>query len=287
MKQLFTKMKAWYKEYCSQPDDWENMGYYERKNYTRAVVAGFSFILNLLLIPLVIIIVMSSHSCSGPSKLQKVQAQQMTAEIGLVEQYEMADQSREGDVVRPDTLVVQDAQGNEMILMKAIKDENGDMVATDVISAAVVEARFRNVAERHGKVDIAFQIRVPKEMQDEEWQLRFYPEMHIMEDTLHMERVIITGSKYRKAQLRGYQQYCWSCSYSAIYRTYMLLRQTAPSWMMPSLKVPLALPSRRPSSTTPTRYPSAAMPVGGDEETRCSKSTSAFPSPVRACGWIP
>ena len=94
-----------------------------------------------------------------------------------------------------------------MILMKAIKDENGDMVATDVISAAVVEARFRNVAERHGKVDIAFQIRVPKEMQDEEWQLRFYPEMHIMEDTLHMERVIITGSKYRKAQLRGYQQY--------------------------------------------------------------------------------
>ena len=138
----------------------------------------------------------------------------MAAEIGLVEQYEMLDQSREGDVVRPDTLVVQDAQGNEMILMKAIKDENGEMVATDVISAAVVEARFRNVAERHGKVDIAFQIRVPKEMQDEEWQLRFYPEMRLPVgadndgcDTLHLDRVIITGAKYRKAQLKGYQQY--------------------------------------------------------------------------------
>ena len=111
------------------------------------------------------------------------------------------------DIARPDTLVVHDDDGREMIIMKAIKDENGEMVATDVINAAVVEARFRNVAERHGKVDIEFQIRVPKEMQDEQWQLRFYPRMHIMEDTLKLDQVIITGAKYRKAQLKGYQQY--------------------------------------------------------------------------------
>ena len=111
------------------------------------------------------------------------------------------------DIARPDTLVVHDDDGREMIIMKAIKDENGEMVATDVINAAVVEARFRNVAERHGKVDIEFQIRVPKEMQDEQWQLRFYPRMHIMEDTLKLDQVIITGTKYRKAQLKGYQQY--------------------------------------------------------------------------------
>ena len=176
-----------------------------------AILLGCGMMMHILEWILIIILLVS---CSGPSKIQKVQAQQMTAEIGLVEQYAMLDQSREGDVVRPDTLVVQDAQGNEMILMKAIKDENGDMVATDVISAAVVEARFRNVAERHGKVDIAFQIRVPKEMQDEEWQLRFYPEMRLPVgagndgcDTLKLDRVIITGAKYRKAQLRGYQQY--------------------------------------------------------------------------------
>ena len=130
------------------------------KEEKMAILLGCGMMMHILEWILIIILLVS---CSGPSKLQKVQAQQMTAEIGLVEQYEMQDQSREGDVVRPDTLVVQDAQGNEMILMKAIKDENGDMVATDVISAAVVEARFRNVAERHGKVDIAFQIRVPKE----------------------------------------------------------------------------------------------------------------------------
>jgi len=180
----------------------------KQEEYTKeekmAILLGCGMMMHILEWILIIILLVS---CSGPSKLQKVQAQQMTAEIGLVEQYEMVDQSREGDVVRPDTLVVQDAQGNEMILMKAVKDENGDMVATDVISAAVVEARFRNVAERHGKVDIAFQIRVPKEMQDEEWQLRFYPEMHILEDTLNLDQVVITGAKYRKAQLRGYQQY--------------------------------------------------------------------------------
>ena len=174
------------------------------KEEKMAILLGCGMMMHILEWILIIILLVS---CSGPSKIQKVQAQQMAAELGLVEQYEMLDQSREGDVVRPDTLVVQDAQGNEMILMKAIKDENGDMVATDVISAAVVEARFRNVAERHGKVDIAFQIRVPKEMQDEEWQLRFYPEMHILEDTLKLDQVVITGAKYRKAQLRGYQQY--------------------------------------------------------------------------------
>ena len=195
------------------------------KEEKMAILLGCGMMMHILEWILIIILLVS---CSGPSKIRKVQAQQMQASIGLVNEDASTSLSMTGiagqagnDVHRPDTLVVQDAQGNEMILMKAIKDENGDMVATDVISAAVVEARFRNVAERHGKVDIAFQIRVPKEMQDEEWQLRFYPEMRLPVgagndgeragndgcDTLKLDQVIITGAKYRKAQLRGYQQY--------------------------------------------------------------------------------
>ena len=107
-----------------------------------------------------------------------------------------------------DTMVVKDVEGNEMILMKAIKDEaSGEMVANEVLNAAVVTARFRNMAERHGKVDLEFQVIVPKAMQDTRWQLRFYPEMFILEDSLRLEPVIITGNQYRRGQLRGYQQY--------------------------------------------------------------------------------
>ena len=91
--------------------------------------------------------------------------------------------------------------------MKAIKDENGEMVAHDVLDAAVVTARFRNVAERHGKVDIEFQVIVPQSMQDSKWQLRFYPDMFIMQDSIRLAPVIITGNDYRRAQLKGYQQY--------------------------------------------------------------------------------
>ena len=106
-----------------------------------------------------------------------------------------------------DTLKFTDFDGKEVIIMNAIKDENGDMIATDVIDAAVVTARFRNVAERHGKVDLEFQVTVPAAMRDSKWQLRFHPDMYILEDTVSLENIIITGADYRKAQLRGYQQY--------------------------------------------------------------------------------
>ena len=73
------------------------------------------------------------------------------------------------------------------------------MVATDVIEAATVTARFRNIAERHGKVDLAFQVIVPESMRDSKWQLRFYPDMFILGDSIRLDPVVITGEAYRKA----------------------------------------------------------------------------------------
>ena len=107
-----------------------------------------------------------------------------------------------------DTLRIKDDDGTELLLMKAIRDEeSGEMVATETLDAAKVTARFRNIAERHGKVDLAFQIIVPAAMQDSKWQLRFYPDMYILDDVERLEPVNITGKAYRKAQLKGYQQY--------------------------------------------------------------------------------
>ncbi len=152
-------------------------------------------------------ILLAFVSCGGPTKIQNVQNKQMTARLAL-SRSEMAEERKVIAVSHRDTITVKDEQGNQVLLMKAIKDEaSGEMVATDVIDAAVITARFRNVAERHGKVDLRFEVIVPQEMVDNKWQLRFYPDMFILEDSVRLEPVIITGAEYRKTQLRGYELY--------------------------------------------------------------------------------
>jgi len=94
------------------------------------------------------------------------------------------------------------------IIMNAIRDDvTGEMVATDVINASRVVARFRNVAERHGYVSVEFDVIVPEEMYDSRWQLRIHPSMIAGNDTSHLESIYLTGLKYREAQLRGYERY--------------------------------------------------------------------------------
>lgn len=94
------------------------------------------------------------------------------------------------------------------IIMKAIKDsETGEMVATDVISASKVVARFRNVAERDGYVTISFDVTVPQAMAASQWQLKIFPRMKIQDETETLEPLFITGEHYRKQQLRGYERY--------------------------------------------------------------------------------
>lgn len=144
--------------------------------------------------------------CSTQKKLSHIRSEAMSATLSLPGESLIPLRDTVHRIIK-DTITFTDLEGREVIIMNAIKDDNGDMVAHDVIDAAVVTARFRNVAERHGKVDLEFQVKVPAAMQDSRWQLRFHPEMYILEDTVSLENIIITGSDYRKAQLRGYQQY--------------------------------------------------------------------------------
>lgn len=147
-------------------------------------------------------------SCATSKKLASIQDHTVAPRLSLPQESRQSFQM-DSTVkhIHKDTLRVVDFEGKEVIIMNAIKDENGDMVAHDVLDAAVVTARFRNVAERHGKVDIEFQVTVPRAMQDSKWQLRFNPDMYILQDTIRLESVIITGAAYRKEQLRGYQRY--------------------------------------------------------------------------------
>ena len=145
-------------------------------------------------------------SCASQHKLKTLQNGTVRPSLSLTKEQDFIPDIRKDLKAQRDTFVVKDGD-KEILIMKAIKNEDGEMVAHDVLDAAVVTARFRNVAERTGRVDIEFQVIVPQSMQDSRWQLRFRPRMYIMQDTLDLDPVIITGAEYRKAQLKGYQQY--------------------------------------------------------------------------------
>ena len=152
------------------------------------------------------VLLLGLFSC-GTSKIQNVQTKQLSAYLAL-SRNELAEERKVISSGNRDTLLIKDDDGTEYILMKAIRDdETGEMVANEVIDAAVITAKFRNVAERHGRVDLRFEVIVPQEMIDTKWQLVFNPDMYILEDSIRLEPVIITGADFRKQQLRGYELY--------------------------------------------------------------------------------
>ena len=148
--------------------------------------------------------------CSTSRKISDIKERQTGVMITLPEsrinESSFLDQTIKQQIEQ-DTIKV-NIEGHEMVLMKAIKDEEtGEMVAHQELTAAYVTARFRNIAERHGKIDLEFEVRVPEELISQAWQLRFYPEMVVLQDTIALEHVNITGLGYRKNQLRGYERY--------------------------------------------------------------------------------
>ena len=154
----------------------------------------------------VLLAVLLLAGCGPESKLARLRRESLSAQMVIADEKELPEIAM-GAEPRRDTMVVEDPDGREMLIMRAVRDENGEMVATDVIQAAKVTARFRNVAERSGRVDLNFRIIVPEAMQDRDWQLRFYPDLFVQEDSLRLDPILITGEGYRKAQLKGYEHY--------------------------------------------------------------------------------
>ncbi len=142
--------------------------------------------------------------CSLHKKISNLEVNNIKADLSIPEEtfIPLLDSGDDGN---SDTVEVQIPE--KTLIMNAVKDENGEMVATDVIRAAKVTARFRNVAERHGKVDLKFQVSVPPEMRDSKWQLQLTPELYMLGDSSDLDMIVITGAQYRKRQLRGYEQY--------------------------------------------------------------------------------
>ena len=195
------------------------------------LLGGGVSLLVIFNIVLMVVVCLLMSSCGSARKVERMKERQMRAEIGMVGMPGHA--GHDGEEISPrtsfgrndskgipdrvghdggragndnrDTTVLAESDGP--IIMNAVRDEDGNMVATDVIEAASVTARFRNVAERGGKVNIEFAVTVPQDMMDPQWQLRFYPRMYVLEDTLGLDPIMITGQEYRNEQMRGYRRY--------------------------------------------------------------------------------
>lgn len=142
-------------------------------------------------------------SCTPYRKMQRIRSGQV--EIGLSVPEDRIPDEREDEPVIDS---IRGTLSDGPIIMNAIRDsETGEMVATDVIRASRVTARFRNVAERDGYVSIGFDVEVPEALSSSRWQLKVSPVMRIQDDTVTLDPVYMTGQGYRDMQMRGYQRY--------------------------------------------------------------------------------
>lgn len=148
---------------------------------------------------------LSLAACSPVGKMRKIRSGEVAMSLSVAEEMPLEEEEEEKEMVIDS---IRGVLTDGPIIMNAIKDtETGEMVATDVISASKVVARFRNVAERAGYVSISFDVTVPAAMSDSQWQLKIQPLMGIQNDTLPLDAIYITGEKYRAGQLRGYERY--------------------------------------------------------------------------------
>lgn len=145
------------------------------------------------------------QSCSTGRKLSAIRASEIIPAMSIAD--DISPEEMRIDIPQRDTLVVTDPQGREVLIMRAIKDDNGEMVATEELYPAFVSASFKNIAERHGMVDLRFRISVPSSMQDTRWQIRLIPRLSMCGSQQELESVIVTGKEYRNAQLKGYEHY--------------------------------------------------------------------------------
>lgn len=150
------------------------------------------------------VLILFSGSCASQRKLESIRNSSKTASLSLP----LVPEKAAPDEVDIDELMVKGEDGRDLHIMNAVRDEaTGEMVATEQLRAAVLVARFRNVAERLGSVDLDFLIVVSDSLQDPGWQLRFDPVMYVMNDTIRLDPVLITGEDFRRGQLRGYDKY--------------------------------------------------------------------------------
>lgn len=153
---------------------------------------------------ILVALTLAAVSCSPYRKMRDIRSGTVALSLSVPDEPPL----EEDDDVEVSIDSIRSTLVDEPLIMNAIRDtETGEMVATDVIRASTVTARFRNVAERAGYVSISFDVTVPAAMSDSRWQLKIQPLMAMQNDTVPLDAIYVTGEQYRAGQLRGYERY--------------------------------------------------------------------------------
>ena len=155
---------------------------------------------------IIIVIALLAGGCSYYKKMSFLQRGEAKATIVLPSSEVVAKitgKPAEGNNghVEKDKIVKTELQGEAVIMNTVYDEESGETVITDNLKEVVVEAPYKNVAERNGIIELAFDLIVPAQMQDAKWQLRFTPQLFYLGDSLNLNKIFITGNMYRQKQL--------------------------------------------------------------------------------------
>ena len=155
-----------------------------------------------------VISILLVNSCSSMKRIERIREGEVALKLSVGDDAGDDVDAEDDSQVQVVVDSIRGSLSDTPLIMKAIKDsETGEMVATDVINASKVVARFRNVSERAGYVTVSFDVSVPSGMASSAWQLKIFPYMKIQKDTVALDPLFVTGSDYRGKQLRGYERY--------------------------------------------------------------------------------
>lgn len=100
------------------------------------------------------------------------------------------------------------SDGREIIINEAVKDpQSGEMVRLRHLNEIYVSAKSLNISERGGVVRLDFIIRVPESLQKSDWQTTLLTILTRGADTIHLEKIVLTGYGFKRSQVKGYKRY--------------------------------------------------------------------------------
>lgn len=91
--------------------------------------------------------------------------------------------------------------------METVLDGDGARVPMEVLNPAHVESSIHTIAERDGQTRLYFDVVVGEDLLGENIQLRLTPVLDILGQRVPLNGILLSGEKFRKRQLRGYERY--------------------------------------------------------------------------------
>jgi len=107
----------------------------------------------------------------------------------------------------PSVVEMKDHKGNKTIYAQTERDEQGQQQLSVELNEVTITARFKNVPERFGKVDVDFIVTVPEGLIESNRQLNLTPHLIKTDSITDFEGLVINGNDFDKLRQDEYKRY--------------------------------------------------------------------------------